>query len=77
MPDLAAAGHGQHRATALPTADGRFDDGDSAGIPPNTIQHSGDWHALLMARPTLHQGALLSSDDFGSSVERTGKLYPL
>jgi hypothetical protein len=27
------------------------------------------------ARPRL--GALLSSDDFGSSVERTAKLHPL
>jgi hypothetical protein len=37
MAVLVAALHGHHRATGLAEADGGFADGDSAGIPPNTI----------------------------------------
>jgi len=61
----------------LSKADGRFADGDSAGILPNTIQHSGDWHDPPHGQGDAAQGALLSSDDCGWSVERTGRLHPL
>jgi hypothetical protein len=41
MAVLVAARHGHHRATGLTQSRrSRFADGDSAGIPPNTIQHS-------------------------------------
>jgi hypothetical protein len=69
MAVLVAARHGHHRATRLTESNGRFADDDSAGIPSNAIQHSVTGTTPSMARPMLHPGALLSSDDFGSSVE--------
>jgi hypothetical protein len=59
MPVLVAAGQGQHRGLVLSEADGRFADGDSAGIWPNAIQHSvTEDHPPTARRPMLHQGAV-------------------
>jgi hypothetical protein len=78
MPILAAAGHGHHRATASYRK-------QMAASPmvippeyrptPSSTRVTG--MTLLMARATLHQGALLSLDDCGSSVERAATLHPL
>ena len=40
MPILAAAGTTIIESPVLPQGEGRLADGDSAGIPANTIQHS-------------------------------------
>src|SRR5215207_9100319 len=55
MPFLVAAGQAHHRA-AGPTQSrrSRFADGDFAGIPANTIQHSVTGTTLSAARPMLH-----------------------
>jgi hypothetical protein len=54
----------------------RFADGDSAGI----VKHHptlDDWHNLSRPGRCCTQGALLSLDDYGSSVERAATLHPL
>jgi hypothetical protein len=73
MPVLVAAGQGQHRATGLTEADGRFADGDSAGIWPITIQHSVTGTTLPWQGRCCTQGALLSSNDFRVKRRASGE----
>jgi hypothetical protein len=86
----------------LPKADGRFADGDSAGIRPRTfpgrqvLPGRSTTHGRVLLPPrrlhgpqattrrTSHRqaraeprGAVLSSDDYGSRVERDGGGHPL
>ena len=61
----------------LAESNGRFADDDSAGIPSNAIQHSLTATTLPWPGRCCIQGALLSSDDYGSSVERDSGRHPL
>ena len=60
-----------------PTADGRSADGDSAGIPPNTIQLSGDWHDPPHGQADAAPRCIALLGRCWWSVERTAKLHPL
>ena len=77
MPSSPPLGTATIKRLVRPKTDGRVADGDSAGIPPNTIQQSVTGTTFPRPGRCGTQGALLSSDDFGLRVGRIGGCHPL